>query len=189
MLNSSAPAEWVPSRAAPRKSAGLWFRRSNTVGTNSGNGAETSSASTTPTRLESWPVTFCTTVAAGPGRPSSCPRSRPGWRGRDEYRPLIDAWEIANRNHIFSPVGFEGLPYIAGSDFHQPAHIRSWKTLLFCEKDAQAVKAAIRRNQGVGLVFDEGPRPQTTLPATVQTSTVLRNFRRPSLRNRLTAFR
>jgi hypothetical protein len=75
------------------------------------------------------------------------------WEHVDEYAPLIDAWEVANRDDIFNPVGLKKLPFIANSDFHKPKHIHSWKTLLYCEKDAEAIKHCIRVNRDVSLTL------------------------------------
>ncbi|MGD1086466.1 MAG: glycosyltransferase [Verrucomicrobiota bacterium] len=58
------------------------------------------------------------------------------WENQDMFAPLIDAWEIANRNNIFTPVGLKRLAFLANSDFHKPKHIYSWKTLLRCPKGA-----------------------------------------------------
>ncbi len=75
------------------------------------------------------------------------------WEHVDEYAPLLDAWEVANRDDIFNPVGLKKLPFIASSDFHKPKHIHSWKTLLYCEKDAEAIKHCIRVNRDVSLTL------------------------------------
>jgi UDP-N-acetylglucosamine:LPS N-acetylglucosamine transferase/predicted metal-dependent phosphoesterase TrpH len=75
------------------------------------------------------------------------------WKNQDKFAPLIDAWEIANRNNIFTPVGLKRLSYVANSDFHKPKHIYSWKTLLHCEKDADAVKECIRKNEHVAITL------------------------------------
>jgi len=75
------------------------------------------------------------------------------WENVDKYEPLIDAWEIANRNNIFDCVGMKRLKFLANSDFHKPKHIYSWKTLLFCEKDPEAIKECIRRNQHVSITL------------------------------------
>jgi hypothetical protein len=66
---------------------------------------------------------------------------------------LIDAWEIGNRDDLFNPVGLKRLPLIAGSDFHKPKHLTSWKTMLWCEKDPEAIKECIRRNQDVSITL------------------------------------
>ena len=86
------------------------------------------------------------------------------WENQDEFAPLLDAWEIANRNDIFAPVGLKRLPFIANSDFHKPKHIYSWKTLLQCEKDRDAIKSCIRRNEHVSITLyrEGGLLPVTT---------------------------
>ena len=63
------------------------------------------------------------------------------------------AWEIANRNNIFDCVGMKRLPFLANSDFHKPKHIYSWKTLLYCEKNADAIKECVRRNEHVSITL------------------------------------
>jgi len=75
------------------------------------------------------------------------------WEHVEEYAPLIDAWEVANRDDIFNPIGLKKLPFIANSDFHKPKHIHSWKTVLFCEKEAEAIKHCIRVNRDVSLTL------------------------------------
>jgi processive 1,2-diacylglycerol beta-glucosyltransferase len=75
------------------------------------------------------------------------------WENQERYAPLLDAWEIANRNNIFTPIGLKGLPFIANSDFHKPKHIESWKTLLRCEKHPDAIKHCIRENRRVAITF------------------------------------
>jgi len=75
------------------------------------------------------------------------------WEHVEEYAPLIDAWEVANRDDIFNPVGLKKLPFVASSDFHKPKHIHSWKTVLYCEKEAEAIKHCIRVNRDVSLTL------------------------------------
>jgi len=75
------------------------------------------------------------------------------WENQDLFAPVIDAWEIANRNNIFTPVGLKRHAYIANSDFHKPKHIYSWKTLLACEKDPEAIKHCIRTNEHVAITL------------------------------------
>jgi len=75
------------------------------------------------------------------------------WENQRQFIPLIDAWEIANRNNLFAPVSLKRLPLLANSDFHKPKHIDSWKTLLFCEKDAAAIKQCIRLNERVSITL------------------------------------
>jgi predicted metal-dependent phosphoesterase TrpH len=75
------------------------------------------------------------------------------WENQEVFAPLLDAWEIANRNNIFTPVGLKRLAFLANSDFHKPKHIYSWKTLLRCAKDAEAIKACIRKNEQVAITL------------------------------------
>ncbi len=75
------------------------------------------------------------------------------WENQDEYAPLLDAWEIANRDDIFNPVGLKRLPFVANSDFHKPKHIHSWKTVLWSEKDPEAIKECIRINRDVSITL------------------------------------
>ena len=84
------------------------------------------------------------------------------WENQDIYAPLLDAWEIANRNNIFNDIGLKRLPFIANSDFHKPKHIYSWKTLIHCEKDPDAIKDCIRRNEHIAITLyrDFGGMPQ-----------------------------
>jgi predicted metal-dependent phosphoesterase TrpH len=86
------------------------------------------------------------------------------WENQEKFAPLLDAWEIANRNNIFNDIGLKRLPFIANSDFHKPKHIYSWKTLICCEKDAEAIKDCIRRNEHIALTlyrdFSKAPQFQ-----------------------------
>jgi hypothetical protein len=75
------------------------------------------------------------------------------WNNQERFAPLLDAWEIANRENIFNPVGLKRLPFIANSDFHRPKHIYSWKTLLYCAKDPEAIKQCIRTNRDVAITL------------------------------------
>jgi len=75
------------------------------------------------------------------------------WKNQEIFAPLIDAWEIANRNNIFTPVGLKRLAFLANSDFHKPKHIYSWKTLLHCEKEPEAIKECIRKNEHLAITL------------------------------------
>lgn len=75
------------------------------------------------------------------------------WEHQEQFIPLIDAWEIANRNNLFTPVSLKRLPFLAGSDFHKPKHIYSWKTLLCCENDPAAIKECVRLNERVSITL------------------------------------
>jgi UDP-N-acetylglucosamine:LPS N-acetylglucosamine transferase len=75
------------------------------------------------------------------------------WEHQDKFAPLLDAWEIANRNNIFNDIGLKRLPFIANSDLHKAKHIYSWKTLIHCEKDPETIKQCIRRNEHVAITL------------------------------------
>jgi processive 1,2-diacylglycerol beta-glucosyltransferase len=75
------------------------------------------------------------------------------WENQEIFAPIIDVWEIANRNNIFTPIGLKRMAFLANSDFHKPKHIYSWKTLLHCEKDTEAIKECIRKNEHVAITL------------------------------------
>jgi signal transduction histidine kinase len=77
------------------------------------------------------------------------------WKHRERYVDKIDAWEIANREDLFGIVSLEGLPYVANSDFHDRGHLSSWKSLIFAEKDKEAVKKAIPERKLSLFFFNE----------------------------------
>jgi signal transduction histidine kinase/predicted metal-dependent phosphoesterase TrpH len=74
------------------------------------------------------------------------------WKHKERYEDKIDAWEIANREDLFGIVGLERFPYIANSDFHKPHHITSWKSMIYAEKEKEALKKAII-DKKVALLF------------------------------------
>jgi 3',5'-nucleoside bisphosphate phosphatase len=79
--------------------------------------------------------------------PGELPPARPTQRfSRDwrELRPLIDRWELFNRRELFAWVAEQGLPAVASGDFHEPAHLFGWKTLLPCAKREDAVVEYLR---------------------------------------------
>jgi predicted metal-dependent phosphoesterase TrpH len=73
------------------------------------------------------------------------------WRERDALRGLIHRYELFNRRETFAWVAGEALPAIASGDFHRPENLDSWKTLLRCERDAEAVVASLRSRARVYL--------------------------------------
>jgi len=86
------------------------------------------------------------------------------WENQERFAPVLDAWEIANRNNLFAPVSLKRLPFLANSDFHKPKHIYSWKTLLHCEKDPEAIKECIRRNEHISITLYRGVEDDHTPP-------------------------
>jgi UDP-N-acetylglucosamine:LPS N-acetylglucosamine transferase/predicted metal-dependent phosphoesterase TrpH len=87
------------------------------------------------------------------------------WEHQEEFAPLLDAWEIANRNSLFNPISLKGLPFVANSDFHKPRHIFSWKTLIYAEKEPEAIKDCVRRNQHVAITLYRDLARQTETAA------------------------
>jgi len=75
------------------------------------------------------------------------------WDNRKELAPLVDVWEAANRDDLFSVTSLKHYPYVANSDFHKAKHLYSWKTLLRCEKEWPAIADALRKNVDVALTL------------------------------------
>ena len=69
------------------------------------------------------------------------------WENRERYLDLIDAWEIANQDDLFSIVGLSKLPFLANSDLHEKKHIYSWKTQVFASKNPSSIKKAIKEQR------------------------------------------
>jgi predicted metal-dependent phosphoesterase TrpH len=75
------------------------------------------------------------------------------WEHRKRLVDLVDVWEAANRDDLFSVTSLKHYPYVANSDFHKPKHLYSWKTLLRCEKNWDAVARTLRANVDVALTL------------------------------------
>jgi predicted metal-dependent phosphoesterase TrpH len=73
------------------------------------------------------------------------------WNRHEEFASLFDTWEVGNRDDLFNVVGLKKFNYIANSDFHEKRHLFSWKTLIGCEKNVEAIKCAIRKNEAVSI--------------------------------------
>lgn len=83
------------------------------------------------------------------------------WKHREKYFDKLDAWEIANREDLFSVVSLEHLPFVASSDFHERHHLTSWKSLIFSEKEKEAVKQAIlQRKLSLFFLNENGSKGQ-----------------------------
>jgi 3',5'-nucleoside bisphosphate phosphatase len=85
---------------------------------------------------------FATPTASSPGRTTM--RWYYDWR---ELQPLVDRWELFNREDLFGWVAEQGLPAVANGDFHVPDHLFGWKTLLPCVKRADAVVGYLRSSR------------------------------------------
>ena len=66
-------------------------------------------------------------------------------RGRtSRWAPLVDRFELFNRDTAFPSVADARLPVVASGDFHVPAHLATWKTLLPCRANEATVVAYLR---------------------------------------------
>ncbi len=98
------------------------------------------------------------------------------WENHEKYAPLFDAWEVANRDDLFNVIGIKKFNYIATSDLHEPQHIYSWKTLIKCEKNPEAIKTAIRENREVAIyLFREKCTGEHTLETKNENISLLPN--------------
>jgi 3',5'-nucleoside bisphosphate phosphatase len=75
------------------------------------------------------------------------------WDHRKRLADLVDVWEAANRDDLFSVTSLKHYPYVANSDFHKPKHLYSWKTLLRCEKEWSAIASTLRANVDVAVTL------------------------------------
>jgi hypothetical protein len=69
-----------------------------------------------------------------------------------ELGPLVDRFELFNRDTLFDWVAELGLPSVANGDFHRLEHLATWKTMIPCPKDAGAVVAYLRSPRPAFLV-------------------------------------
>jgi signal transduction histidine kinase/predicted metal-dependent phosphoesterase TrpH len=77
------------------------------------------------------------------------------WKHREKYFDKLDAWEIANREDLFTVVSLAHLPFVASSDFHDRHHLTAWKSLIFAEKEKEAIKQAILQRKLSLFFFSE----------------------------------
>jgi 3',5'-nucleoside bisphosphate phosphatase len=93
-----------------------------------------------------------------PGTASPARATQRFSRHWEELAPLVDRWELFNRNELFSWVAEHCLPAVACGDFHELAHLYGWKTLLPCAKDEGAVLAYLRSTRPAFLTrIDDVP--------------------------------
>lgn len=95
---------------------------------------------------------FRTRGAGSPGRATL--RLAREWR---RFAPLVDRWELFNRNDLFAWVAERGLPVVASGDFHRPEHLHGWKTLLPCAKEEGAVVGYLRSSRPAFLTRIDEP--------------------------------
>jgi predicted metal-dependent phosphoesterase TrpH len=94
-------------------------------------------------------------IAAHPYAPDDVTSMRPTCRIAREpetFRPLVHRYELFNRDEVFSWIAEARLAPVASGDVHHAAHIASWKTLLPCEKDPDAVVDHLRSRGRVCLM-------------------------------------
>ncbi|HKD93618.1 MAG TPA: hypothetical protein VKB43_02785 [Gaiellaceae bacterium] len=102
-------------------------------------------------------------IAAHPyrGEPESVSPARATQRfarNWEDFAPLVDRWELFNRNELFAVVAEQRLPAVANGDFHELGHLYGWKTLLPCAKDERDVVAYLRSTRPAFLTrIDEMP--------------------------------
>ena len=75
------------------------------------------------------------------------------WEHRKRLVYLVDVWEAANRDDLFSVTSLKHYPYVASSDFHKPKHLYSWKTLVRAEKSWPSIARALRSNVDIALTL------------------------------------
>jgi predicted metal-dependent phosphoesterase TrpH len=75
------------------------------------------------------------------------------WDHRKELMDLVDVWEAANRDDLFSVTSLKHFPYVANSDFHKEKHLHSWKTLLRCRKDWPSIRETLRANTDIAITL------------------------------------
>lgn len=69
------------------------------------------------------------------------------WSRREELASEFDAWEAARGKLLSGFILESGLPVIASSGMHSREGLGSWKTVLDCERDLEAVLEAVRRQE------------------------------------------
>jgi hypothetical protein len=80
------------------------------------------------------------------------PRGTGAFAASPALVPLVDRFELFNRDTLFSWVAEGGLPAVACGDFHEPAHLATWKTLLPCAQTEAGVVAYLRSSRPAFLV-------------------------------------
>ncbi|MGO8988229.1 MAG: ATP-binding protein [bacterium] len=94
------------------------------------------------------------------------------WKHREKYLDKLDAWEIANREDLFSVVSLEHLPFVANSDFHERHHLTSWKSLIFAEKEKEALKRSIlQRKLSLFFLNENGSMRKREQPKVIHEET------------------
>ena len=101
-------------------------------------------------------------IAAHPSGPESVDRrgTRRFWRELDEFRGLVDRWELINGHTAFPWIAEARLPAVANGDFHRHEQLATWKTMLPCPKDEETIVAFLRSPARAHLtVFEPQAHP------------------------------
>jgi hypothetical protein len=72
----------------------------------------------------------------------------------------VDRFELVNRHEVFDWVARARLPVVASGDFHRLEHLATWKTLLPCAPEEEAIVHYLRSRRPVDLT-----RPAVELAA------------------------
>jgi len=75
------------------------------------------------------------------------------WDHRKDLAHLVDVWEAANRDDLFSVTSLKHYPYVASSDFHKEKHLYSWKTLVRSAKTWGAIKSVLKANVDIAITL------------------------------------
>ena len=94
----------------------------------------------------------------GVGDPRSTWRGTERWAADDgALREIAHRFELINRHDVFSWVADAQLPAVATGDFHRLEHLVTWKTLLPCERERDAVVDYLRSRRPAYLTRLEQP--------------------------------
>jgi predicted metal-dependent phosphoesterase TrpH len=84
------------------------------------------------------------------------PRGTGRWAAEPEWAAeAVHRFELFNRHDVFAWVGRDRLPVIASGDFHRLEHLHTWKTLLHCAREEEAVVELLRSARPVSLTLHE----------------------------------
>lgn len=76
------------------------------------------------------------------------------WNHRQRRGDLVDVWEAANRDALLSMMSLKHDPSVGHGDFRKLAHLYSWKTLVRCEKNWDAIAQTLKANVDVAMLLD-----------------------------------
>lgn len=94
----------------------------------------------------------------GVGDPRSTWRGTERWAADGALRELAHRFELINRHDVFSWVADAHLRAVATGDFHRPEHLVTWKTLLPCERERDAVVDYLKSRRPAYLTRLEQPQ-------------------------------